>query len=66
MIIKFDTYIIATKNYPIQFGTSTGELTDEFSEALFHSSLALAQAEIKKYDAPDDFEIRNVVVECEL
>lgn len=60
MTIKIDTWIILTKEYPLRFGTRTGELTELFEKAFFHSSEESAKVELNKYDDPDDFKIRKV------
>ncbi len=66
MQISFDTWVIATKGNPIRFGTRSGELTNVFQEALFHSSEELAKQELSKYDKPDKFQINRVSINCEL
>lgn len=66
MQINFNTWVITTKDYPIKFGTRSGELTNIFQEALFHSNEELAKQELSKYDEPDDFRINKVLVDCEL
>lgn len=66
MKIKYNTWVIVTKQSPIMFGTSSGNLTDELQEALFFSDAVLAERELEKYDDPENFDIRKIIVECEL
>ena len=55
--VKLDTYIIASINRPILFGTESGELTDEFREAMQFTTKKLAEEELSKYDEPENYEI---------
>ena len=66
MQISFDTWVITTKDNPIRFGTKSGELTNIFQEALFHSREELAKHELSEYDEPDKFQINRVLIDCEL
>lgn len=66
MQISFNRWVITTRDNPIRFGTKSGELTNIFQEALFHSSEELAKQELSKYDEPDKFQINRVWIDCEL
>ena len=55
--VRLDTYVIASINRPILFGTESGDTTDEFQEAMQFATKKLAEEELNKYDEPEYYEV---------
>ncbi len=66
MKVSCEAYVIATKERPIQFeGDCAGSMVDDFEDAFLYRSVANCQAELNKYDEPDEYEILPVRIELE-
>jgi len=68
MIIKETKYVIATKEFPLEFEDKSGEYnTNKMQEAMFYDDKVNAEQQLNNnYDNPEEFIILPVVITYEI
>lgn len=67
MIIKETKYVICSKYYPIEFESDfSGVMTENFKDSYLYSDMSEAEDGLCKFDEPDKFQIRSVILEIQI
>lgn len=62
--MDFETYIIQSidENVDYRYHKGNGNMTNDIKQSEFYSSYESAESELSKFDEPEDFEIKEIIV----
>lgn len=66
MIISRTKYAIITRKRPTEFLMGSGELTEDFEQAVILDGQSELENEIRSLDEPDNFEVVEVTIMVEV
>jgi hypothetical protein len=66
MIISRTKYVIITKNRPTEFLMGSGELTEDFDQAMMLDDQSELENELSTLNEPEKFEAVEVVISVEV
>lgn len=62
MTLKFSRWVIVTVARPTVFGTASGAPANDLASALLFTRQQDAERELEKYDAPEEFQVRELTI----